>query len=297
MRSLLSISTFSNVATASGRLASSNCAPCRTPRCGWLSSFASSSAVAFGMASCCTSSTAPRSTAAAPAATFIEASRDGALTVELDSDGNLIRCELAPEVNATWTADQLGGPDGLGVRLAIMTGARRGEIIGLQWSGVDFSTRTLHICQSMSETAGSRKLKTTKTQATRHVAIDGATAKALLTRWNELSRQAADFMVTFGPDDYVLAPHAGVRMPIRGDRLYKAYRELAKALDITDMRFHDLRHGHATMLLQDGADLATVAQRIGDDPVTVARFYVHGEMKQQRKAVGNLVERLAGTGG
>ena len=47
--------------------------------------------------------------AAAPAATFIEASRDGALTVELDSDGNLIRCELAPEVNATWTADRLGG--------------------------------------------------------------------------------------------------------------------------------------------------------------------------------------------
>lgn len=194
-------------------------------------------------------------------------------------------------------ADELGGADGLGVRLAITIGARRGEIVGLQWNCIDIPQRMIHVHQAMTEVAGERKIKTTKTQATRYVAIDEETAKKLLARWNEMSRRAAQLEVAWSEDDFVLSPHPGAKLPIRGDRLYKSYRALADQLGITDMRFHDLRHGHATVLLQDGADLATVAERIGDDPVTVARFYVHGELKQQRKAIGAFAERLAGTGG
>jgi hypothetical protein len=40
--------------------------------------------------------------------TYVESSRDGAIMLELDKDGNVLRVQLEPEVNATWTADTLG---------------------------------------------------------------------------------------------------------------------------------------------------------------------------------------------
>lgn len=171
----------------------------------------------------------------------------------------------------------------LPVLLAVSTGARRGEILGLRWSDVEIWTEddaegeTLYrgrvtIARSISAAPGRRgEVKETKTGRRRIVALPAFAAKRL---W-EIRRERV-----CPPDGWVCAAE---RDP---DEVTKAWRALADSLGLEELRLHDLRHSYATLLLEAGEDIKSVQDALGHTRAsTTTDIYMHvTERMRERRA-------------
>jgi integrase len=163
------------------------------------------------------------------------------------------------------------------VRLLLLTGARRGEVLGARWADIDLSAGI------WSKPASSTK------QKEHHEAPLSAPARALLARIREEQADKRRLLPT-----YVFpsaASETGHLVEIK-----KSWRALCKAAHITGLRIHDLRHSYASALISGGASLPLVGAMLGHaSPATTAR-YAHMFSDPQRAAaerIGSLIENAA----
>ena len=172
------------------------------------------------------------------------------------------------------------------VWVAAVTGARRGELVGLRWTDVDASARTLLISRSVVTTGKDMYVKDTKTHQSRRIALDTVTLELLeRLRAREVERaQAAG--ITFTTDRWVFAtPEGGHLDP---NALTGRYRREARARDLPG-RLHDLRHFAATEALGAGIPVRTVAGRLGHaSPATTHNVYAHFLEASDRLAADTL---------
>lgn len=156
----------------------------------------------------------------------------------------------------------------LPVLLAVTTGLRRGEILGLRWEDVNLRTSVLTVRQPLEQTKGGIALKQPKTQkARRTVALPQLSVEALRYRKKEQAKER----LLFGPDynghGLVLARADG--SPWKPDSFTSSYRSLVRRLGLSHIRFHDLRHTHATQLLRQGVHPKVVSERLGHSTVGI----------------------------
>lgn len=159
--------------------------------------------------------------------------------------------------------------------LAIGTGARRGELLGLRWQDVDLDALTVTIRRSLTVVDGVVRLLGTKTSRSRTLGI-GPSVVAALRREREVQearRQAAGHQwqdrwgLVFTEDDGT---------PVPPMRVTQEFRRLVRHLDVPVVRFHDLRHGHASLLLAQGAPIKLVSQRLGHTTIAMTMdIYAH----------------------
>jgi integrase len=152
------------------------------------------------------------------------------------------------------------------VRLALLTGRRRGEILGARWADIDLGT-------GVWTAPGS----TTK-QRTDHSAPISAPARQLLSeiREQQLSkrRTLGEFVFPSPGSD------SGHQVTVK-----KSWAALCRAAGIAELRFHDLRHSFASTLASGGASLPLIGQLLGhSNPLTTHR-YAHLFDDPQRAAV------------
>lgn len=148
------------------------------------------------------------------------------------------------------------------LRLAVATGARRGELCGLRWSRVDLAGKAVLIDQAVVEVGGVVTEKDTKTHQARRVAIDAGTVAALR---RQQVRTAELAMAAGGPrdsDPFVFAGRTDGGVPLSPDIVTGRFRRLAK-VHAPGTRLHDLRHFAATQLLAAGVPVKTVSGRLG----------------------------------
>lgn len=159
----------------------------------------------------------------------------------------------------------------LWLRLAIVTGARRGEVLALRWG--DLTGDRLTISGSIDY---DRTRKGTKTGDPRAVTVDPGTV-ALVALWQRMARERALTVGhRIGRGNYILSDEADFSRPWRPDVASKRFRRLCIATGVSGVRLHDLRHAHASQLLSDGVDLATVSRRLGHSRTsTTADIYAH----------------------
>ncbi len=156
----------------------------------------------------------------------------------------------------------------LPVLLAVTTGLRRGEILGLRWQDIVFENSTLAVRQSLEQTRAGLAFKQPKTSKGRRVvALPTITLEALN---RERARQAEVKLALGGAyqdHDLVCARDDGLPWP--PDTFSSAFVGLVRRAGISVVRFHDLRHTHATQLLRQGVHPKIVSERLGHATVGI----------------------------
>lgn len=180
--------------------------------------------------------------------------------------------------------------------LALSTGMREGELLGLRWQDVDVARRIVQVRMNVQETAGRYILAETKTAYSRRtVALTQAATDALAAHWQRQQLQRA----TYGDhweDLGLVFPNrqGGIMIPDNiTKRSFKRYLE--KAGLSRDVRFHDLRHTAATLLLASGVNVKVVSEMLGHSSVSITlNIYAHVLPHMQQSAV-SAMDHLLGT--
>ena len=167
--------------------------------------------------------------------------------------------DAARIVAAAWAEDDEWG---MAVWTALVTGARRGELLALRWEDVDLSGGTLTIRHSLSERAGAAVMKDTKTHQMRRVSLDEATVELLEAHKKAAAQQCDAIGAAFDDDCFVFSYAPDCRRPCSPSGITHRYERMVRKLGIRT-RLHSMRHYSATELLASGVDLRTVAGRLG----------------------------------
>jgi integrase len=180
------------------------------------------------------------------------------------------------------------------ILLAAVTGCRRGELCGLQWSDVDRGRRLLHVRRSVKLEAASNRVSVgpTKNHQERGVSLDNVMVAVLDTRLARVEQWAGEARVA-DRDGYILTCDPTGRTPTNPDVITRAFVRLRDRLKVR-CGFHDLRHFTATQLIGAGVDPSVVGARLGHtDPTTMWRVYSHALEARDRAAAQVLGSLLA----
>ena len=165
---------------------------------------------------------------------------------------------------------------GAAFHVAATTGVRRSELLGLRWSDVDLAAGTLRIAQKLvSGPDGYELRRSTKTTAgARTINLDGGTVEVL----RDHRKRQAELRLAHGSDyvshDLVFPREDGRPFPPAG--LTQAFRRAVRASGLPPIRLHDVRHTHATLLLQAGEPVKVVSERLGHaSPTVTLTIYAH----------------------
>lgn len=171
------------------------------------------------------------------------------------------------------------------VTLALNTGMRRGEILGLRWSQIDFLNERLAVGKSKTEAGQGRTIP-----------LNATVLKALQNWATSFPKREPEHFV-FPSEKYGLAgndetPHAHSSDPSKPIGSLKESWESAKTRSGVRCRFHDLRHSACTRLVESGVPLPVIASLLGwsaGTTVRMARRYGHITVESQRRAVAQLM--------
>jgi integrase len=181
---------------------------------------------------------------------------------------------------------------GLAVWLAAVTGARRGELCGIQWSDVDIDAGSVVIRRSVVEISHRLTVKDPKTHQVRRIALDDATVCLLRERRTAQAESALACGVGLDGDAYVLSEDAAGRSPLHPNLLSDRFRRMVRVLKIP-CRLHDLRHWHVTEALGAGLPVRDVAARVGHASTRMTLdVYGHAMAEADRKAAEAVAGRL-----
>ena len=153
--------------------------------------------------------------------------------------------------------------------LALYTGMRRSELLGLRWSAVDLNTKSLSITQTLQCIKG-RGLGAMqpKTYRSRRLVTLPPSAVALLSGLKVRQRDEREGMgLEWNDSDYVFSNFDGT--PYHPNTVSKAFSKIIKKSNLPQVRLHDLRHTHATIMLKQGADPKTISERLGHSSVVI----------------------------
>ncbi|TPE65923.1 tyrosine-type recombinase/integrase [Halalkalibacterium halodurans] len=151
--------------------------------------------------------------------------------------------------------------------LALTTGMRQGEILGLRWKDIDVDNQTISVVQTLSHSG--KKLKAgAKTDAgNRKISIDSNTLEQIL----KLRTKYKQEMLANRPiyEDHDLVIRTSVGTPLSPRNLLRSFYSLIKKAEVKPIRFHDLRHTHASLLLKQGVNPKIVSERLGHANVRI----------------------------
>lgn len=158
--------------------------------------------------------------------------------------------------------------------LLLHTGLRRGEALALRWRHVDFGIQSLgvtayiSVSESLSKVGGQIVIKEPKTSSgKRRVALSPSCALVLRQHHAEQKHLRESLGGTLGDSDFVFSKAEGD--PLDPSTVSKAFGTLVENAGLPHMSLHDLRHSHATMLLQAGTHPKIVSERLGHSSVRV----------------------------
>ena len=164
--------------------------------------------------------------------------------------------------------------------LAAYTGMRRGEILALQWSDVDMGQEVIYVQRNLVRTGGKTIVKSPKTKrSNRPIPLEPEALEMLAKRRKT------------GVDGWVFARADG--RPLDPSWVTHRFRAVAQAAGFPNLRFHDLRHTFASILLARGVQPPVVQELLGHESITTTiNTYTHVIPSLKREASHTMTDAL-----
>lgn len=159
-------------------------------------------------------------------------------------------------------------------RLTAATGMRRGEIVGLRWDDVHLDTNRIEVTQAITSVGYRLEFSHLKTRTSRRNITVDADTMDLLARWQrEQTTELAEADVTNVHGLVFVRPNG---QPLHPHSVSQAFGRAQRPIDVSPIRFHDLRHTHASLLLRDRVPIKVVSERLGhSNPAFTMATYQH----------------------
>ena len=176
--------------------------------------------------------------------------------------------------------------------LATLCGLRRGEICGLRWQDIDFERSTLSVRQNLVRVGGKLIFKTPKSvTSNRTISIPEMVRASLLERRRRVATQKLYYGINYIDNDLVICNVVGEC--INPDWLSRQMDKYLKTAGLAHIRFHDLRHTNATMMLEAGVPLKVASERLGHSSIQItADLYSHVTTSVDQEASKKIEQAL-----
>jgi integrase len=174
------------------------------------------------------------------------------------------------------------------VLLALSTGMRRGEILALRWKNVDLERGTLRVMESLEQTKTILRFKAPKSERHRAITLPAFAIEEL----RRLKREQAEQLLLLGirqSGEALVCGRADGEPHLPQSLTYEFTRLMGRIKDLPRVRFHDLRHSHATQLLASGVHPKIAMERLGHSTITTTLdLYSHATDTMQSDAAQRL---------
>ena len=153
--------------------------------------------------------------------------------------------------------------------LAITTGLRRGELLGLRWDDADLERGTLRVGRALVREGGRHKVGRTKTRrGRRQVNLTPRTVAALKAHRRHQLEERVKLTGLYEDCKLIFASNVGT--PLNPENVVKrSFKPLLKRAGLPEIRFHDLRHTCATLLLGRGVHPKLVQELLGHSTIAM----------------------------
>jgi integrase len=153
------------------------------------------------------------------------------------------------------------------ILLGVLCGLRRGEIAALRWRSVDLDTGQLMVVASIEQTKAGCREKETKSGRSRAVALPATLIEELRRHRAKQAEELLPLGVRLTDDHYVVTQEDGTAL--QPHSLTQAFTRFVAERGLKRIRFHDLRHSHATHLLAAGVHPKIASERLGHSKVGI----------------------------
>lgn len=200
-----------------------------------------------------------------------------------------LSAEQARSLIETTAGDRMGAL----YAVALASGARLGELLALTWQDTDLERGSIRITRTLTRTARGWEIGEPKTSASRRTVPVGRTAATALRTHRRIQTEERVLAGSvWHAGDLVFADEIG--RPIDGTHVSHAFGAVLARAALPRVRFHDLRHTAATLLLEAGLHPRVVAERLGHStPSLVMNTYGHVTERMQTEATATL-DRVLG---
>ncbi|MFJ5657956.1 tyrosine-type recombinase/integrase [Streptomyces microflavus] len=177
--------------------------------------------------------------------------------------------------------------------LALRTGLRKGELLGLHWEDLDLDggTATIHRSLQRTRSQGLTVLNTKTLASERRIALPTECINSLKIHQERQQEERQVAGPGWADNGLVFTTPKG--RPLDPTNLTRRFLRLLHKAGLRTIRFHDLRHSTATLLLEQGIDLVVIKELLGHAHIGVtAGVYAHVRLRLQRHAIDTLGEAL-----
>ncbi|MEH7524405.1 site-specific integrase, partial [Bacillus sp. JJ1503] len=174
--------------------------------------------------------------------------------------------------------------------IALLTGMRKGEILGLRWKDIDFENKIVYIRQIYDFNAKQFKVGAKTNAGVRSIHIPDVLIEQLKKERDIVIGHRLKQGQNFNDYDLVVCTRYG--NPLDSATLSKQLKTQAVKLGLPIIRFHDLRHTHVTMLIKQNVNVKVISERVGHTSIQITLDKYSHVLPSMQKLVADELDTL-----
>jgi integrase len=175
------------------------------------------------------------------------------------------------------------------VATALGSGLRQGELLALRWEDIDLDAGNVHVGATLQRIKGEYLRLEPKTERSRRTVPLADFAMQALRKQAE-DQEARRLLADSWGNTLNLVFTTPSGRPMSGSTVTSQFQARLRAAGLSVRRFHELRHGYATLLLAQGVDMRVIMELLGHTQLSMSMVYTHVVNDLQRDAARRLSE-------